>query len=132
MPIDDHAVINSTAVGLLVSEQAERTPADANGAQIDDAFARLIPKALEDYRFCASGEGEPFIAAGNLSWPNGCMLANTADGLLSEAYLRGLKLVIEEVRQMRGTPTRQIGRASTCLVTSGSGGCHNSAANPGW
>jgi acetyl-CoA acetyltransferase len=55
------------------------------------------------------------------------MPINTAGGLLSEAYLHGLNLVIEGVRQMRGASTNQIQGAKTCLVTSGGGGGHKSA-----
>jgi len=128
MPIDDYATIDSTAVGRLVFEQAGLTPADIDVAQIYDAFTGLIPMALEDYGFCARGEGGPFIAAGNPGWPNGGLPANTAGGLLSEAYLHGLNLVIEGVRQMRGTSICQVADARICLVTSGGGGGHKSAA----
>ena len=47
--------------------------------------------------------------------------------MLSEAYLHGLKLVIEGVRQMRGVSTAQVTNAETCLVTSGGGSGHKSA-----
>lgn len=128
MPIDDYATINSKTVARLVFEQAGLTPADIDVAQLYDAFTGLIPMALEDYGFCERGDGGPFIAAGNLSWPNGGLPSNTSGGLLSEAYLHGMNLVIEGVRQMRGTSTCQVDGAQTCLVTSGGGGGHKSAA----
>lgn len=128
MPIEDYATVNSRPVGRLVFEQAGLAPTDIDVAQIYDAFTGLIPMALEDYGFCERGEGGPFIAAGNLSWPNGGLPANTSGGLLSEAYLHGMNLVIEGVRQMRGTSTCQVEGARTCLVTSGGGGGHKSAA----
>jgi len=127
MPIDDYATINSKAVARLVFEQAGLTPADIDVVQLYDAFTGLIPMAPEDYGFCVRGDGGPFIAAGNLSWPNGGLPSNTSGGLLSEAYLHGMNLVIEGVRQMRGTSTCQVEDAQTCLVTSGGGG-HKSAA----
>ena len=52
---------------------------------------------------------------------------NTSGGLLSEAYLHGLNLIIEGVRQMRGESVNQVASAKTCLVTSGGGGGHKSA-----
>ncbi len=128
MPVDDYASINSKAVGRLVFEQAGLTPSDIDVAQIYDAFTGLIPMALEDYGFCGRGESGDFIAAGNLSWPHGGLPSNTSGGLLSEAYLHGMNLVIEGVRQMRGTSTCQVEGAETCLVTSGGGGGHKSAA----
>ena len=44
---------------------------------------------------------------------------NTSGGGLSEAYVHGFNLVLEGVRQMRGTSTSQVEGASSCLVTSG-------------
>ncbi len=127
MPIEDYATVNSKAAGRLVFEQAGLTPADIDVAQIYDAFTGLIPMALEDYGFCGVGEAVAFIAAGHLAWPNGGLPTNTAGGLLSEAYLHGLNLIIEGLRQMRGTSSAQVDAAQTCLVTSGGGGGHKSA-----
>jgi acetyl-CoA acetyltransferase len=127
MPIEDYATVNSKAVARLVFEQAGLTPQDIDVAQLYDAFTGLIPMVLEDYGFCGRGEGGAFIADGNLSWPDGGLPTNTAGGLLSEAYLHGLNLVIEGVRQMRGQSTAQVRDAETCLVTSGGGNGHKSA-----
>ena len=55
------------------------------------------------------------------------MPVNTSGGHLSEAYIHGLNLAIEGVRQMRGESTSQVRGAQTCLVTSGLGGPMNSA-----
>jgi hypothetical protein len=38
---------------------------------------------------------------------------------MSEAYVHGFNLVLEGVRQMRGTSTSQVEGARSCLVTSG-------------
>lgn len=127
MPIEDYATVNSAVTGRLVFEQAGLTPADIDVAQIYDAFTGLIPMALEDYGFCGRGESGDFIAAGNLRWPDGGLPCNTSGGHLSEAYLHGLNLVIEGVRQMRGSSTAQVAGAETCLVTSGGGSGHKSA-----
>jgi len=53
---------------------------------------------------------------------------NTAGGLPSEAYIHGLNLVTEAVRQLRGTSTAQVPGAKTCLVTGGLGSTPTSAA----
>ena len=127
MPLDDYPTINSKVTGRLVFEQAGLTPADIDVAQLYDAFTGLIPLALEDYGFCGRGEGGPFVAEGNLAWPNGGLPSNTAGGLMSEAYLHGLNLVTEGVKQMRGDSTAQVEGAETCLVTSGGANGHKSA-----
>jgi hypothetical protein len=40
---------------------------------------------------------------------------------MSEAYVHGMNLVVEGVRQLRGESTNQVTDARTCLVTSGEG-----------
>jgi acetyl-CoA acetyltransferase len=96
-------------------------PADVDVAQIYDAFSPLIPLSLEGYGFCKRGEGGAFTENGALEWPDGRLPMNTSGGGMSEAYVHGFNLVLEGVRQMRGTSTSQVTDAATCLVTSGEG-----------
>ncbi len=100
---------------------ADFTPDDVKVAQIYDAFSPLIPLSLEGYGFCGRGEGAAFTEDGALEWPNGRLPTNTSGGGMSEAYVHGFNLVLEGVRQMRGTSTNQVDDARTCLVTSGEG-----------
>lgn len=94
---------------------------DVRVAQIYDAFTPLILLSLEGYGFCARGEGAAFTEDGALEWPSGRLPINTSGGGLSEAYVHGFNLILEGVRQMRGTSTCQVEDASSCLVTSGEG-----------
>jgi acetyl-CoA acetyltransferase len=126
MPIEDYCTTNSSAVAKALYGQAGLRPSDIGVAQIYDAFSGLIPMALEDYGLCERGASPAFIASGALR-EGGALPINTAGGLLSEAYLHGLNLVIEGVRQMRGESTAQVRDARHCLVTSGGGGGHKSA-----
>ena len=127
MPVDDYHTTNSRAVGRALFGMAGLTPADLDCAQIYDAFSGLVIMALEDFGICKPGEAAAFVMAGNLSWAKkGKLPSNTSGGLLSEAYLHGLNLVIEGVRQMRGTSTSQVEGAETCLVTSGGAMGHKS------
>ena len=96
-------------------------PKDIQVAQIYDAFSPLIPLSLEGYGFCARGEGAAFTENGALEWPDGRLPTNTAGGGMSEAYVHGFNLIVEGVRQMRGTSTSQVENATSCLVTSGEG-----------
>jgi len=96
-------------------------PSDVDVAQIYDAFTPLVTLSLEEYGFCAAGEGGPFSAGGRLEWPDGALPVNTSGGGLSEAYVHGMNLVVEGVRQIRGTSTSQVPGAELCLVTSGAG-----------
>ena len=100
---------------------ADVGPADVQVAQLYDAFSPLIPLSLEGYGFCERGEGGPFTDNGNIEWPAGRLPVNTAGGGMSEAYVHGFNLVLEGVRQIRGTSTSQVEGAQVSLVTSGEG-----------
>jgi acetyl-CoA acetyltransferase len=96
-------------------------PADVKVAQLYDAFSPLIPLSLEGYGFCGRGEGGPFTDDGGIEWPDGRLPVNTSGGGMSEAYVHGFNLVLEGVRQIRGTSTSQVTGADVSLVTSGEG-----------
>jgi acetyl-CoA acetyltransferase len=118
---DDPLIGPSYACAERLWAQSDFTPQDVPVAQIYDAFSPLIPLSLEGYGFCERGEGAAFTDDGALEWPNGRLPTNTAGGGMSEAYVHGFNLVLEGVRQMRGTSTSQVEGAETCLVTSGEG-----------
>lgn len=90
---------------------------EIDAAQIYDAFSGSVLTTLESFGCCGDGEGGAYVADGNIDWPSGGLPINTAGGLLSEAYIHGLNLVLEAVRQVRGTSTSQVEGARTCLVT---------------
>jgi acetyl-CoA acetyltransferase len=116
---DDPLLGPSWTAARSLWRQADFTPADLKVAQIYDAFSPLIPLSLEGYGLCDRGEGLAFTDGGTLEWPDGRLPTNTSGGSMSEAYVHGFNLVIEGVRQMRGTSTCQVEGADTCLVTSG-------------
>jgi len=105
--------------GKRLWANSDLRPQDVSCAQIYDAFSPLIPLSLEGYGFCDRGEGAAFTEDGALEWPDGKLPMNTSGGGLSEAYVHGFNLVLEGVRQLRGTSTSQVKDASSCLVTSG-------------
>ncbi len=115
---DDPLSGASAAAAAALWRHADFGPADVKTAQIYDAFSPLIPFTLEGYGFCGRGEGAAFTDGGALEWPDGRLPTNTSGGSLSEAYVHGFNLVLEGVRQLRGTSTSQVADADTCLVTS--------------
>ena len=102
-----------------VYERAGVGPGDIDVAQVYENFTGQVLMAIEDFGFCKRGEGGPFVASGAIDWPHGDLPINTSGGNLAEAYVHGLSLVIEGVRQMRGTSTSQVADAEHCLVVSG-------------
>ena len=111
----------STAAAHDLFAAAGLGPGDVDCAQFYDAFTPLVLLSLEEYGFCAAGESGPFAAEGRLAWPDGSLPSNTSGGGLSEAYVHGFNLILEGVRQLRGSSTAQVAGAETCLVTSGAG-----------
>ena len=73
---------------------------DATGAY--DAFTFTSMLQLEDYGFCKKGEGGEYVASG-ITRLGGRRPNNTSGGHLCEAYTHGMNMVIENVRQLRGT-----------------------------
>lgn len=126
MPAETFATLNSKEVSDQIWGISGLTPKDVDVAQFYDAFTSLVPMALEEYGFCKRGEGGPFVAEGNLNHDGGSLPSNTAGGLLSEAYQQGMNLIVEGVRQMRGSSTSQVENAEVCLVTSGANAPHTS------
>jgi len=111
----------SYACARLLWSASDFQPADVRVAQLYDAFSPLIPLSLEGYGFCQRGEGAAFTDGGALEWPDGRLPTNTSGGGMSEAYVHGFNLVLEGVRQIRGTSTCQVDGAECSLVTSGEG-----------
>jgi acetyl-CoA acetyltransferase len=118
---DDPLAGPSHACSKRLWANSDIKPKDVSVAQIYDAFSPLIPLSLEGYGFCGRGEGAAFTENGALEWPDGRLPTNTAGGGMSEAYVHGFNLIVEGVRQMRGTSTSQVENATSCLVTSGEG-----------
>jgi len=82
----------------------------------------MVIMQLEDYGFCAVGEGGPFVADGNIRYLGGKLPVNTHGGNLSEAYIIGMTHVREGVEQLRGTAVNQVPDAEVALVTGGPAG----------
>ncbi len=97
------------------------TPQDVDVAQLYDAFSPLVPLQLEEYGFCEQGEGAFFCDGGDRIRLGGEIPINTSGGHLSEAYLHGMNLIAEGVRQIRGTSTAQVDDVELSLVTGGLG-----------
>ncbi len=128
MPIAEYGAGNGKALATRLFERAGVTPADVDTVQIYDHFTGLVLMTLENFGFCGRGEAGPFVAAGHMRWPDGSLPLNTSGGHLSEAYIHGLNLVVEGVRQLRGESTSPVKDAEICVVTAGASASPFSAA----
>ena len=102
-------------------KRSDIQPRDLRCAQLYDAFTPLILVSLEEFGLVPPGEAGAFALAGELEWPHGRLPTNTSGGGLSEAYVHGFNLILEGVRQLRGSSTSQVKDAESCLVTGGEG-----------
>jgi acetyl-CoA acetyltransferase len=94
---------------------------DVDVAQLYDCYTYTVMITLEDYGFCAKGEGGEFVASGVLG-PSGKLPVNTGGGQLSGYYLWGMTPLSEAIIQARGYGgDRQAARHDIVLV-SGNGG----------
>lgn len=119
-------VLTSTAAEISAKTafaMAGMTPRDIDVAQIYDCFTIAVLMTLEDYGFCQKGQGGHFVEDGNLELGGGLPL-NTSGGLLSETGMPGMQLVIEGVRQIRGTSVNQVPNARTAVVSNQGGIMH--------
>ena len=119
----DFTVSPAAVSGRLAFERAGMTPADIDVCQLYDAFTYMVLVTLEDLGFCAKGEGGAFVERGRLE-VGGALPTNTDGGGLSACHpgMRGLFLLVEAARQLRGEAgERQVANARTACV-SGTGG----------
>jgi acetyl-CoA acetyltransferase len=110
---------NLRPVAERLFAQAGMTPADIDVAQVYENFTGGVVMALVDGGFCAADEVNEFITEKNLSWSGGKLPLNTSGGNLAEAYIHGLELVNEAVRQIRDESTCQVADVHTSMVIGG-------------
>ncbi len=114
-------LVETWYVGQEMYRQAGCGPDDIDVAQLYDPYSIGGIIQLEELGFCEKGEGGKFVEGGGNIRIDGKIPCNTAGGLLSEAYLHGWNLVIEGVRQIRGTSPNQVKDVEHSMVTGGPG-----------
>jgi acetyl-CoA acetyltransferase len=96
---------------------------DIDFVTIYDSFTITVLLTLENLGFCKPGEGGGFVEGGRIAL-GGALPVNPDGGGLSSNHpgMRGMFLVIEAVKQLRGEcGERQVANASTAMVH-GTGG----------
>ncbi|MEU6559847.1 thiolase family protein [Nocardia nova] len=112
--------------GARLSGRRAMAMAGVTADQIDireiyDCYTYTTLVSLEDYGFCAKGEGGALAESGALG-PGGALPTNTGGGQLSGYYMWGMTPLSEAIIQARGDGgDRQVPRNELILV-SGNGG----------
>jgi acetyl-CoA acetyltransferase len=101
--MEDLTVTAAAQCGPLAFSRAGLTPADVDLLMVYDSFTITVLLSLEDLGFCAKGEGGSFVEGGRLGL-GGQLPTNTDGGGLSACHpgMRGMFLIVEAVRQLRG------------------------------
>ncbi len=130
--VRDFLEIAAAQSGRLAFERAGVRHKDVDLAMIYDSFTITVLTTLENLGFCQRGEGGAFVSGGRLRF-DGELPVNTDGGGLSSNHpgMRGIFLVIEAVRQLRGEcGPRQVKDCRVALVhgTGGTLGLRHSGA----
>lgn len=119
----DLTVTAAQQSGRIAFEMAQVKPSDIDVVELYDAFTINTILFLEDLGFCKKGEGGAFVSGGRIA-PGGELPVNTNGGGLSCTHpgMYGIFIMIEAVRQLRGScDARQVKDAKLAVVH-GNGG----------
>ncbi|GAY17690.1 thiolase family protein [Mycobacterium sp. shizuoka-1] len=94
---------------------------DVDVAELYDCYTYTVLVTLEDYGFCAKGEGGEFVSDGRLA-PGGELACNTGGGQLSSYYMWGFTPLSEAIIQARGAGGDRQAPCNDVLIVSGNGG----------
>jgi acetyl-CoA acetyltransferase len=125
----DMTVTAAAVTGQRAFSEAAITPAEVDMAMLYDSFTITVLLLLEDLGFCKKGEGGAFVQHGRIAL-GGQLPINTDGGGLSSNHpgMRGIFLIIEATRQLRGQcGSRQV-EGAKLAVAHGSGGLLSSQA----
>jgi acetyl-CoA acetyltransferase len=119
----DLTVSAGAVTGPKAFAEAGIAPSDVDMFAMYDSFTYTVLVCLEDLGFAAKGEGGPFAASGALRL-DGALPTNTDGGGLSATHpgMRGLFLLCEATRQLRGEAGDSQVQGAEIAVAHGSGG----------
>lgn len=121
----DITVSAAAQSGPVAFAEAGIKPSEIDIAMIYDSFSITVLTLLEDLGFCPKGEGGRWVEGGRLRFdrPKDGPALNTDGGGLSSNHpgMRGIFLLLEATRQLRGESTSQVPGAKLA-VAHGNGG----------
>ena len=110
--------------GPVAFQDAGVSPSEIDILMAYDSFTITVMCMIEDLGFCRKGEGGAFVSDGRLDYDNPLKPAiNTDGGGLSSNHpgARGIFLLMEATRQLRGESTSQVATAKLAVAV-GNGG----------
>ena len=107
--------------GPAALAMAGLTVDDVDLLELYDCYTFTVLLTLEDYGFCAKGEGGKFVSEGNTA-RGGRVPCNTGGGQLSGYYLWGFTPLGEAIVQARGRAGDRQVEGRDVIMVSGNGG----------
>lgn len=114
-----YATANFGSVARDLYRMAGIAASDVGVVQSYENFTGGVIMALAEHGFFRPEDTNDFVTFDNLVAPHGKLPLNTSGGNLAEAYMHGFELVLEAVRQVRGSSTSQAERNDVALVIGG-------------
>lgn len=113
----DFTTTAAVGVGRDLFARAGLAPKDVDVFCCYDSFTITVLLLLEDLGFCAKGEGGAFAESGAIA-PGGRLPVNPDGGGLSALHpgMRGIFLLIEAVRQLRGSACNPVPGCEVALA----------------
>ena len=100
-------------------EMAKMGPKDMGIVQCYENFTGGVLMSLVEHGLVKAEEVNEFLTVENLIVEGGKMPLNTSGGNLAECYMHGLELVIEAVRQIRGSAINQVKNNDAAIIIGG-------------
>lgn len=101
-------------------DQAGMKPGELDVVQVYENFSGPALASLIDHGLCPPGEAAgAFMTVENLTAPGGVLPTNTSGGNIADAFINGMGLAVEAVRQIRGTSPNPVSGADTSLFIGG-------------
>lgn len=114
-----YATSTFTTLAPRLYEMAGVGANDVDVLQSYENFTGGVLMSLVEHGFCEPEACNDFFTAERFIAPTGDLPLNTSGGNLAECYMHGLGLIVEAVRQIRGTSTNQISDVDVSMVISG-------------
>lgn len=115
----NYASANFRTVASDLYAMAKVGPSDVGSVQSYENFTGGVVMALSEHGFFEPGAANEFLTPANLSAQGGRLPLNTSGGNLAECYMHGFELVLEAVRQVRGTSCNPVAQRDVALVIGG-------------
>jgi acetyl-CoA acetyltransferase len=120
---DDFGIVTGAAqAGPRALRMAGVGVEEIDVVELYDCYTFTVLITLEDYGFCAKGEGGAFVSEPGVLGPGGSLRLNTGGGQLSSYYMWGMTPLSEAIIQARGQAGERQAPVHDRVMVSGNGG----------